>query len=233
MATSGSYTFDPSFAAILDEAAERAGMDPADLNQKHIASAKMSLNLMFNQWQALDGDPLYRIAQGTQAVTAGTNTYALPVGAYDILDMMIDVDNMSSDQPLRRISRQEWLNISDKTQDGDPTVYYVDQSTLNAPMIYLWPVPEAALTLTYDYMRYIETLGAISETLDIHRPWLEAVVTGLAQRLAEKYNLDRVGLLETRAKEAYMIARRAGSGNSRVILTGRSFGRSRTLRSAV
>jgi len=230
MATSGSFTFDPTFASILDEAAERAGMDPAALTHKHISSAKNSMNYMFNEWQIADGDPLYRIEATSVAVTAGDNDHTMPAGAYDVLDMMIDIDNSGSDQPLTRISRQEWLNISNKVLVGDPSKFYVDHSTLNTPVIYLWPVPEAALTIKYDYMRYIETLGAMSETLDIQRPWLEACVCGLALRLAEKYNMDRVAYLQGKAANSYQIARRAGSGNSRVIIQGKSFGRSRTRR---
>ena len=315
MATSGNLAFDPTFASILDEASERAGIDPATLTQKHVSSAKASLNYMFNEWQIRDADPLYRITQGTQYAVAGTSRYTMPTGAYDVLDMVFDpvlgndhvaadgvstaasalftspgygsdltltdytagtliihsgadagyytisgtpVDNAGtleitltvnltaaasslsfsmvqaqtvfSDQPLNRISRQQYLDISDKQDTGDPQHFYVDMSTLNAPTIVVWPVPERVVKLTFDYMRYIETVGTLSETLDVHRPWLEACVTGLALRLAEKYNLERVPYLAPKAENAYRVARRAFSGNSKVIIHSIGFGRSNRTR---
>lgn len=298
MATSGNLAFDPTFAAILDEAAERAGIDPATLGQKHIASARASMNYMFNEWQIRDSDALYRVTQNSEALAAGTSTYAMPNGSYDVLDLVIDTNAVwsmvitgitgtftagetitdagsasgtvnattsispitftarvgtfsgtvtggtsgatatagaitavnATAQGLERISRQQYLNIADKTQVGTPKYYYVDQSSINDPQIVYWPTPDRVFTVTYDYMRYIETLGQLSETLDVHRPWLEAVVAGLALRLAEKYNLDRVPYLAPKAENAYRTARRAFSGNSRVILHGRGFGRTRTRR---
>lgn len=232
MATSGSFAFDPTFASILDEAAERAGMDPASLNQKHITSARNSLNYMLVDWAARDGDPLYRIDTVSTTVASGTNTLALAAGAYDVLDLMIDVDQDNNERHLRRVSRQDYLSLTDKTEVGDPTMYYVDMATLNTPTITFWPTPNSTISVRYDYMRYHETLGALSETLDVHRPWLEAIVSGLALRLAEKYNMERVGYLMPKAEAAYQTARRAGSGNSRIVIAGRGFGRSRTLRSS-
>lgn len=299
MATSGNLAFDPTFASILDEAAERAGMDPAALTQKHIASARASMNFMFNEWQVRDADPLYRVTQYSELLDVGTASYAMPAGAYDVLDLVMDANTSTwsmvitgitgtftsgetitdsgsasgtvnadasaspllftgrvgtfdgtvtggtsgatatagtitavnpSDQPLERISRQQWLDIGDKDFAGDPQKYYVDMSTLNQPTVVYWPVPDRVVTVTYDYMRYIETLGSLSETLDIHRPWYEACVAGLALRLAEKYNMARVSYLAPKAESSYRTARRAFSGNSRVIIQGIGFGRSNRTR---
>jgi hypothetical protein len=230
MATSGSFTFDPSFAALLDEAAERAGIDPSTLTQRHINSAKMSLNLMFVEWTTLDGDAIYRVDNGTVAAVSGTDTFTLPAGGIDIIDLVYDYGNDGDDEVITRITREEFLKITDKTTTGEPTQFYVDQSNLNAPFVQVWPIPDADITWTFDYMRHVETVGALTETMDVHRPWLEAVTCGLALRLAEKYNLQRVPHLEAKYMTSYKIARRAGSGNSRVILSGRGFGSTRTRR---
>jgi len=231
MATSGSYVFNPSFAELLDEAFERAGIDPSTISQRHIVSARMSANLILTEWAALDGDAIYKIAQGTDTILSGTNYFDPQVGTMDILDIVMDYNASGVDIALNRISRQEYLNLADKTETGQPKNFYVDQSNLNAPRVYLWPVPDTNIDVTYDAMRYNQTLGMLSETLDVHRPWLEAFTAALAVRLAEKYSLPRVALLEPRAAQAYRIARRAGSGFSRLKISGRGFGTSgRTLR---
>lgn len=224
MTTSGSFAFDPSFANIMDEAFELAGVDPSSISQRHITSAKLSLNLMFNEWVARDGDALYRVGNATASVAAAETYFALASGAMDIVDAVCNYNSEGKDIPLTRMSRQDYLELPTKTQTGRPSQFYVDQSNLNAPRAYLWPVPDQACSITYDYMRYVETAGDLSETLDIHRPWMAAVANGLALRLARKFNMARVAMLEAVAEQSYLIARRAGSGNSQIVIGTRAFG---------
>jgi hypothetical protein len=231
MATSGSYLFDPTFANILDEAAERAGMDPATLSSRHLNSAKMSMALMFTEWVGRDGDALYRVTQDTEVVPVAATTFSPQTGTMDIIDMVVEYNASGVDSPMLRKSRQDYLTLTDKDDTGQPTYYYVDQSNLNAPLVYIWPVPDADCTFRFDCLRYMQTPGYLSETLDVQRPWLDACCAGLALRLAEKYKLDRVPLLEPKYEKAYGFARMSGGGRSEVILSGRSFGsRQRTIR---
>jgi hypothetical protein len=232
MTTSGSFSFDPSFANLLDEAMEQAGIDPASISQRHITSAKMSLNLMFTEWITRDGDALYRVDNTTAAISASDTSFTPASGTMDVIDIVSDYSSEGIDIPLERVSRQDYLHLADKDDTGRPAYYYVDIGTsLNTVTVYFWPVPDAACTFTYDYMRYIETAGALSETLDVHRPWLAAVASGLALRLARKFNIERVPLLEPIAEMAYRDARRSGSGSSKVVIGARGFGTSgRTLR---
>lgn len=233
MTTSGSYTFDPTFANLLDEACERAGIDPASVTARHINSAKMSLSLMFTEWVIRDGDALYRIDEDAETVAASATYFALQAGSMDVVDLVLDYNSEGTDIPLARISRQDYLLLADKDQTGRPSMYYVDQSNLNAPRVYLWPVPDQECSFKVDVMRYVETAGRLSETLDVHRPWLDAVCAGLALRLAQKYKVERVALLEPLYEKAYAFARRAGSGNSQVTIIGRGFGRSTRTRRSV
>lgn len=231
MATSGSYLFDPTFANILDEAAERAGIDPSKLSERHINSAKMSMALMFGEWATRDGDALYRVTQDTETVLAAATTFSPQTGTMDLIDMVVEYNASGADMEMTRRSRQDYLKVADKDEDGQPKYYYVDQSNLNAPLVYIWPVPDAGCTFKFDCLRYMQTPGLLSETLDVQRPWLDACAAGLALRLAEKYNMARVSFLEPKYEKAYGIARMAGGGRSEVVLSGRSFGaRGRTIR---
>lgn len=224
MATSGSYTFDPTFAQVLDESFERAGIDPSTISHRHIASAKMSINLLFVEWTAKDADVLYRVSQDTETVVAASTYFSPPTGTFDIDGLVLDYNSAGTDIPLARMSREDYLMLPDKEATGRPTQYYVDQSNLNAPRIYIWPVPAESCAFIYDCLRYVQTPGLLGETMDVHRPWLDAMMAGLAYRLAMKYSLARVALLKPIYDEAYAIARRAGSGNSQVMISGRSFG---------
>lgn len=224
MTTSSSYSFDPNFASIFDEAAERAGLDPATLSSRHVRSAKMSLNLMFTEWAARDGDSAYRMDELTSTVTAGVNYFDPATGVFDITDMVVTYNSQTNDVPMVRIGRQEYLNIAHKTDAGQPNQYYVDQSTLNAPRVYLYPVPDATCVISYDCMRFNQTLRSLSETLDVNRLWLDAVAAGLALRLAEKYNQARVSYLEPKAEGAYRTARISSKGRADVMIGSYGFG---------
>jgi hypothetical protein len=230
MTTSGTFSFDPSFSQIMDEACERAGIDPSTISSRHINSAKMSLNLMFTEWVVRDGDALYRVDQDTETVVASTTYFTPQSGTMDLIDMVVDYNSEGSDIPMTRMSRQDYLELSDKDETGRPTMYYVDQSNLNAPRVYIWPVPDQSCTFTLDTLRYVETAGRLSETLDVHRPWLDACCAGLALRLAQKYQLNRVPLLQPAYEQAYDLARRAGGGKSQVVISGRGFGRGGRMR---
>lgn len=100
----------------------------------------------------------------------------------------------------------------------------MDRSTRNAPVVYIWPVPDASCVVRYDYMRYIQTVTSLSENIDVENLWMDAVAAGLALRLAQKYKPDRVPLLQGVYKESYALARRAGSGNSQIVFVTRGFG---------
>lgn len=232
MTTSGSFAFDPTFGNIMDEAFEQAGINPSSISQRHIVSAKMSLNLMFTEWVARDGDALYRVDNSTAAISAAATSFTPASGTIDVIDIVSDYNSEGVDIPLTRMSRQDYLHLSDKDETGRPAFYYVDVGTsLNTVTVKFWPVPDAACTFTYDYVRYVETAGSLSETLDVHRPWLAAVASGLAVRLARKFNLTRVPMLEAVAEREYLIARRAGSGGSQVVFGARAFGATgRTIR---
>lgn len=224
MTTSGSYTFDPTVATLMDEAFERVGVDPATLTSRHIASAKTSLNLMLLEWAGDDPDAKYRITQGTSTVASGTSNFTLATGAVDVVDLVVEYNSDDTDVPIGRVSRQTYLNIPDKTETGRPSMYYVDNSTLNTPKVYFWPVPDASINVTYDYIRYVQTVTALSETLDSHRLWLEAITAGLSARLALKYNAEKYPLLSGLADRSYGIARINGSGKAHVVVGGRGFG---------
>ncbi len=224
MTTSSSYTFDPSFAALLDEALERAGIDPSKVSGRHIKSAKMSLNLMFADWAAADGDAIYRVDHLTTTVASGTDNFSVASGVFDVLDITIAYGTSTTEVPVGRISRQEYLNIPNKTTTGQPSLYYVDQSTINAPVVYFWPVPAASTAVSYDCMRFTQTVLSLSETLDINRQWLDAVAAGLALRLAKKYNPNRAALLEGDYGLAYRRARTAFKGRSQITISANGFG---------
>ena len=86
MATSGTTTFDLDIDDIIQEAYERTG---ARTNSGYdLKSARRSLNILFSEW-GNRGVHLWKVALQEQLLTAGTQTYAAPTNANDILEAYI------------------------------------------------------------------------------------------------------------------------------------------------
>ena len=86
MATSGTTTFNLDLSDIMEEAYDLCGLTMRsgyDYN-----TAKRALNLIFLEWQN-KGLNLWKIEQGTQALTAGTSSYAAESSALEIVDAFL------------------------------------------------------------------------------------------------------------------------------------------------
>lgn len=108
--------------------------DSPSANQ--ITQGGVVLNELVLEWQN-DGIGLWTLTEDTIKLTDGT--------ANVTLDACLEIENVlfrknGADTPLRRLTREEWRNITDKTTEGAPTSYYVDFQ-LAAPVIYFYPVP--------------------------------------------------------------------------------------------
>jgi hypothetical protein len=230
MATSGVYTWTPTLANLLDEAAERCGIDPATLTHRHLKSMLTSYNLMALELCAEDADTIYRIDQESTSVSSGSSSFSLASGSIDVTDLAIIPSGETAPITLARITRQDYLSIDTTNETGQPTAYYVDHSSLNAPAVYFRPIPDATITVRYDRLRYVQDGTALSETPDASRIWYEAFVCGLASRFAEKYAPARYGEKRAMFEAAKRLAKMESRGRGPIMMYGKGFGRARRRR---
>jgi len=205
MAATGTFLFNPEFAELVDDAFERAGIDPADVGARHIKSAARSAEFLFSDWHNR-GAKQWTMVKYSLPLVAGTASYALPAGAYDIFHATFkDADGKETE--MYPVSRSDYNSIYDKTVQGErPDRYFVDKSSFIGAdpksTIYLWQVPNtnaAGGTMEMWYMRRINDAGqpTATTTLDIPYHWMEAFTAGLAFKLAAKFNLERVAFLKS------------------------------------
>jgi hypothetical protein len=209
VATSGVYTWTPTLANLIDEACERAGINPATLTHQHLISARNSLNYVFRELETEQVDQFYRIDQESTAVSAATYQVSLASGSVEVIQLWYRTSGSTTDIPITRISREDYQNIPTKASTGNPTMAYVDHSSLNAPQIVLWPVPSAAITLYYDRLRFIDDATSLSNTADAHRFMYDVIAYALAARLCEKYAPERYPLNQSRYRETLIKAKAA------------------------
>lgn len=186
---SGTYLWEPDLAEMVDEAFERCRVDPSTLDVSHVISARRSMNLMLSSWAAEDMQDFRIDRIEPFALTQGTQTYTVDPGTDG---RVIDINQVAlrrdgSDTTIYPMSRQEWLDIPEKTTQGRPSRYFADKRQ-NSILITLWTVPENSTdVLVMDVMRKFQDVGYGSDDPDIPYYMREAFAAGLAFHLGRKY----------------------------------------------
>ena len=218
MSTSGTYTFSPRVAEILDEAWERCGLDPATLDVRHIVSAKRSLNLLLTSELSADQINLWKVASYTPTVPSqGANSLSLPSGAIDVLEAYTR-DGDGNDTPMLPISRSEWAEIPDKDQQGRPDRFWVDRTT-GAKTLYFWQAQDAqAWTIILNVLYGIQDAGDLNNTADLPTLWQDVVCAGLAKRMAVKFAPDRAAMLEAQFMQTHRLAKESNHERAPLII---------------
>lgn len=209
MATSGVANFNLDLAEVVEEAFERAG---GELRTGYdLRTARRSLNLMFADW-ANRGLNMFTYEQGTQVLTPGVATYALPADTVDLLEHVIrtGAGNVSTqaDLTITRISVSTYATIPNKLQQARPIQIFIER--LNTPRFTVWPVPDDSQTYTLVYyrLRRIQNAGDGVDTMDMPFRFLPCMVAGLAYHLALKIpgGGDRLDILKQQYDEAWALA---------------------------
>lgn len=208
MATSGTYGFSPTLAQILDEAWERCGRDPAEITGRHIVSALRSFNLLLTAELSNDQINLWKVEQYIPTTPAlGATSFALPAGVIDVVGA-ITRDGDDIDTPMVPTTRDDWLQIPDKAQQGRPDRYWVDRTT-GTKTLYFWQAqPTTAYDIVLNVLYRMEDAGDLTNTADLPDLWQDVACAGLASRLAEKWAPERADRLEAKYAKALAEAKR-------------------------
>ena len=199
MATSGTTVFEKNFAIddIITEAYERLGR--FDYSGNDIKSARRSLNIMFQEWAnrglhfwevgnnditLVNGQAVYTMYRST---SDGTSDATAVYGVDDILEAVYR-NSSSTDFPLTKINRSAYQGLSNKTNTGTPTQYFVqrfiDKVTIT---LYLTPgASEAGNKLNYYYVKRIQDAGAYTNEADVPYRFVPCMCAGLAYYLSQK-----------------------------------------------
>src|SRR5210317_1321648 len=209
MATSGTTTFESGFYIddIITEAYERIGR--FDYSGNDIKTARRSLNILFQEWAnrglhywevgnnsitLVDGQSVYTMYRST---TDGTSDATAVYGVDDVLEASYR-NSSSVDFPLTKISRSEYQSLSNKTDEGTPTQYFV-QRFIDKVTVTLYLTPgstEAGNTINYYYVNRIQDAGDYSNDADVPYRFVPCMVAGLAYYLAVKNAPDRIQVLK-------------------------------------
>ena len=200
MATSGTTDFNLSIDDLIEEAFERCGMRPT--SGYHLTSARRSLNLLFLDW-ANRGLNHWTIEQATYTLTQGVNEISLPTDTVNVLEAIIrqNSQGVNSDVYIERISREDYLNVPDKTSESRPAQFYVQRT--NTPKVFFYPAADQTYTFIYYRIRRIQDAGVYTNTSDVNFRFLPCLTSGLAYQLSLKFAPDRTPALKAIYEEDF------------------------------
>lgn len=94
-----------------------------------------------------------------------------------------DIDTNNT-RPLTKITQDMFFNLSDPTTTGEPDQFYFRRDF--TPEIFLYPVPEDSTSFVLEFWtwQYPQDFDDNDDDPDFLQDWLEALIDGLAVRLA-------------------------------------------------
>jgi hypothetical protein len=197
--TSGTNVFEKNFSIdeIIEEAYERIGIQTN--SGYDIKTARRSLNILFQEWAnrglhywqvnnnsitLVDGQATYTMYRSTDD---GTSDATAVYGVDDVLECAYR--NASSvDFPLTKISRSQYQSLSNKTDEGTPTQYFV-QRFIDRVTITLYLTPgstEAGNTINFYYVSRIDDVGNYTNATDVPYRFVPCMVAGFAFYFPQK-----------------------------------------------
>lgn len=197
MTTSASTDFELDVADYIEEAFERCGLEVR--TGYDLKTAKRSLNLMLAEW-ANRGLNQWTIQQRTITVTASDGDYDLDTDVIDILSVV--VRRNGTDFALDRVSRDEFLNIPNKTTEARPTQFFLDRQI--TPVLKVWPTPDTNTdVLVYNALTRMQDADTQTNTLEVPFRFYPCLAAGLAYYISLKRAPQRTQLLKAVYEEEF------------------------------
>ena len=211
--TSGTVTFDKTFAVddLIAEAYARIGSQVTSGYQ--LKTARRSLNIMFQEWgnrglhyweiasaniDVIEGQAEYTFyrasGDGTSSVTNPSSIY----GVADVLEATLRTDRTAADQAdsaLTKIDRSTYSALSNKLSKGTPSKYFV-QRFIDKTTITVYPTADssnASKDIHFYYVKRIQDADSTyTDATDVPFRFVPCMVSGLAFYLAQKFNTQLV-----------------------------------------
>lgn len=219
MSTSSTYNFSLTNAQILESAFALLQIRRPELLAEHMIDGRTQLNLLLSSWSNSQVN-LWCVDLVSVPLIAGTATYSVAPSTVMILDAYLSFNSAPlSNRLIFPISRTEYASYSNPTAQGTPSVFWFDR--ILSPTITLWLVPDATSSYTLNYYRCYQNQDAnlpLGETPAIPYRWIDAMVSGLAARLAKIYAPQLEDKREADAQKAWTIAATQDVENTDLVL---------------
>ena len=133
----------------------------------------------------------------TSAASIDNHVYAYTSDLTKPLDISsVRIENEgATDTELRKLARDDYFALSNKSAEGVSHSYYYDRQRDNGKL-YIYPVPDDAVyRLRITFSRQIEDFDASTNNPDLPTEWLETLVWNLGVRLSPFFGRENKGSL--------------------------------------
>jgi hypothetical protein len=165
------------------------------------------------QWTWFDLDSSVAAPYFRVRATSGTLSFS-----------QIYLANTPTEIPLARMNRDDYTNLPNKAfQNNRPLQYWFDRQ-VNNPIMHMWPVPNEAATVCQIVVwrqRYIMDVGTMTQDVEVPQRWLEAIVSGLAAKMAlelTEVDVNLIPILDQKAAISLNIAQMEERDNSPMMI---------------
>ena len=145
------------------------------------------------------------IGEHDLTTVSGTSEYTLPTNFLDLIDtaMYLPAGSTTGQTAMTKISRDQWMRLSNKTSAGHPRLYYSNRSGATLK-VRVWPVPDEAGTITFQYQKLAADTDDSSATPEAGRHWADFFVFRLAHdlALAAGHDVGRCGYIRRLYEQA-------------------------------
>lgn len=197
MSTSGTTVWSLNRDAVINAALRKLGVLSSGVSATTAQNtgAAEALNAMIKGLHA-DGMPVWAIKSYNFTPSIGTALYQIGVGKtlntampLKILQAWRNQSSSVSNIPMNIYTSYNYNMLPLSNAQGVPiNLYYQPLSTYGE--INLWPKPQdTQYNITIRYQRPFEDMNASTDDFDFPAYWTEALIYGLASRLAPEYGL--------------------------------------------
>jgi hypothetical protein len=165
------------------------------------------------QWTWYDLDSSVAAQYFRVRATSGTLSFS-----------QIYLANTPTEIPLARMNRDDYTNLPNKAfQNNRPLQFWFDRQ-VNNPIMHMWPVPNDAATVCQIVVwrqRYIMDVGTMTQDVEVPQRWLEAIVAGLAAKMAlelVEVDVNLIPILDQKAAISLNIAQMEERDNSPMMI---------------
>jgi hypothetical protein len=143
-------------------------------------------------------------------------TYFRITSALPLSYAVITLGNLPQEIPLGQLNRDSYVNQSNKVFPGRPSSYYF-QRDLPEPIVNIWPAPfyasEQAQLILWRHRQIMDTEN-LQQEVEVPQRWLEAIIDGLAARVAAETPQVDPQIMAVREQKAAMSVQRAWDGDN-------------------
>ena len=129
---------------------------------------------------------------------------------------LITLGNLPQEIPLGQLNRDSYVNQSNKVFPVRPSSYYF-QRDLPQPIVNLWPAPfsasEQAQLVLWRHRQIMDTEN-LQQEVEVPQRWLEAIIDGLAARVAAETPQVDPQIMAVREQKAAISIQRAWDGDN-------------------